>query len=189
MKTIFSRKFLVALGILGLLTPSFLFGNGGDQRVIEGRYIINLSRAPFTPRVGVKTAMLPSFFDIEKNKLVAEDLLVKVRIYRFGGSGEEMRVLLFEKRDIPVKGGVLEGLSYTFAKPGLHEIFFDFAFAGNPQKIYQAPDFLMDVQKPESPEKDTAFSIAFIATTSAIIGGMIGWLVGRKHKNDKLLAT
>jgi hypothetical protein len=178
---IFSKNFLFALGILGLLSPYTLFANGGDQRVVDGRYFINLSRAPFTPRVGVKTAMLPSFFDIEKNKLVAEDLLVKVRIYRFGDSGEEKRVPLFEKKDILVKGGVLEGLSYTFVKPGLHEIFFDFAFAENPKKIYEVPDFLLDVQEPEALKKDTALVIVLTTIISVIIGGAIGWMIGRKY--------
>jgi membrane protein YqaA with SNARE-associated domain len=49
------------------------------------------------------------------------------------------------------------------------------------------PDFLLDVQKPEASEKDTAFIVVLIIIVSAMIGGVIGWLVGRKHKNNKLL--
>lgn len=176
-----SLKFFLVVSVFALVLPSLTFANGGDQRVVDGKYFINLSRAPFTPRVGVQTAILPSFFDIEKNKLVAEDLLVKVRIYRFGGSGEEKRVLLFEKDNILVRGGVLEGLSYTFAKPGLHEIFFDFAFASNTKKIYEAPDFLIDIQKPETLAKNSASTlIAFVAIVSAFIGGIVGWIIGRR---------
>lgn len=172
------KKFLVLAFLSALVSPSFIFANGGDQRIVEDKYFINLSRAPFTPRVGIQMAMLPSFFDIEKNKLVAEDLIVKVRIYRFGSVGEEKRVLLFEKKDISVKSGVLEGLSYTFSKPGLHEIFFDFAFASNPEKIYEVPDFLIDVQKPEIPEKNnTSIPIAIMAS---LIGGIVGWAMGHR---------
>jgi len=166
-----------------IVLPLVSLANGGDQRIVEGKYLINFSRSPFTPHVGVKTAMLPSFFDIEKNKLVAEDLLVKVRIYRFGGSGEEKRVLLFEKRDIPVQGGVLEGLSYTFAEPGIHEIFFDFAFTGNPQKIYEAPDFLIDIQ-PKTKESTPEISLIFFAV-GIMTGALITWMftVRRKAKS------
>lgn len=163
--------------IVALIIPSLLLANGGDQRIVEGKYFINLSRAPFTPHVGVKIAMLPSFFDIEKNKLVAEDLLVKVRIYRFGGSGEEKRVLLFEKKDILVKGGVLEGLSYTFAEPGLHEIFFDFVFASNQEKVYNAPDFLLDVQK--QPDGYNTNQLLVIGFGAIVIGVIIGWFIKR----------
>lgn len=81
MRTIFLKNFLVTLAILSFLLPYTLFANGGDQRVVDRKYFINLSRSPFTPRVGVKVAILPSFFDIEKSKLIAEDLLVRVRIY------------------------------------------------------------------------------------------------------------
>jgi len=180
MKTIFSKNFLVALGILSLLSPSFLFANGGDQRIVEGgKYFINLSRAPFTPREGVKTAMLISIARGETGRPVKDDIILRIRIAKLGGAGGN-REFLFEQKDIFVKGGIHE-FSYTFANPGLHEIFFDFAFAADPKKIYEAPDFLLDVQKPEASEKDTALSIALIVATSAMISGMIGWLVGRKH--------
>ena len=174
------QKTIIILLLILVSVPVISLANGGDQRVVENKYLINLSRSPFTPRVGVQTAMLPSFFDIEKNKLVAEDLLVKVRIYRFGGSGEEKRVLLFERDNILVRGGVLEGLSYTFAKPGLHEIFFDFAFVSNPQKVYEPPDFLLDIQKQETPEEKNVLILVGIA--SVLISGIIGWLIGRRTR-------
>lgn len=171
------KKFLFIL--LFLLAPIAVSANGGDQRIIDGgKYFINLSRAPFTPMVGVPTAMLPSFFDVEKNKLVAEDLIVRVQIARLGGAGSEKRTFVFEKDNIFVRGGVLEGLSYTFAEPGLHEIFFDFVFASNPEKVYKAPDFLIDVQEPEIPVMDDV--LILIAIISAVIGGMVGWMIGRR---------
>lgn len=166
---------LTALFLFVLVLPLLVFANGGDQRVVEGKYLINLSRAPFTPRVGVKTAFLPSFFDIEKNKLITEDLIVKVRIAKLGGA--DKRTFIFEQDNIQVHGGVLENLSYIFKEPGLHEVFFDFAFAADPQKIYQAPDFLLDVQRPVS-----GYSInqVLIAVSGSFIAGLFaGWLIKR----------
>lgn len=158
-----------------IFVPVFASANGGDQRVVDGKYLINLSRSPFTPRVGVETSMLASFVDIEKDKLVSEDLIVKVRIAKLGGGGK--REFLFEKSNLAVQGGVLE-FAYTFTGTGLHEIFFDFAFASDPQKIYEAPDFLMDVQTTggEVSQNTSRFSLRFILSVFA--GVMLGFVVG-----------
>ena len=163
--------------LIPLLIPTLLFANGGDQRVVEGTYLINLSRAPFTPRVGVKTSMLASFFDIQKNKLIAEDLIVKARIAKLGGERSK-RQFVFEQDNIAVEGGVLE-LSYTFTDAGLHEIFFDFAFSSHPEKVYEAPDFLIDVQR--SP-KYGAKPIIGGALGGFAFGLIAGWLIKSKYR-------
>ena len=156
--------------------PAVSFANGGDQRVVEGTYLINLARSPFTPRVGEKTAMLISFVDLETNKLISEDLIVKIRIAKLGGVGTDKRTFLFEKEKIPVKGGILE-LPYTFTESGLHEIFFDFVFASNPQKIYEAPNFLIDVQKQPNGYNTNQILIAVLG--SFVTGFAAGWFVKR----------
>lgn len=158
------------------LVPSFTLANGGDQRVIENKYLINLSRAPFTPRVGVKTSFLASFVDIQKNKLISEDLIVSVRISKLGDAPKGN--FIFEQDNIVVRGGVLE-FPYTFSESVLHEIFFDFAFASNPQQVYNAPDFLIDVQKPEA---DLRSNIALILASffGILLGIIIGYLLREK---------
>ncbi len=159
-----------------LVLPLLVWANGGDQRIVENKYLINLSRAPFTPRVGVKTSFLASFVDIQKNKLVAEDLIVDIRIARLGGEGAAKRTFLFEKEKILVRGGILE-LSSTFTESGLHEIFFDFAFASNPSKVYEAPDFLLDVQKPLHGYNTNQILIAVLS--GFVVGFIGGWFVKR----------
>lgn len=171
---------MTALFLLVLVLPLLVFANGGDQRVVEGKYLINLSRAPFTPRVGVKTAFLPSFFDIEKNKLIDEDLIVKIRIARLGGAGSAERTFIFEKDGIDVRGGVIEGLSYIFAEPGLHEVFFDFVFASDPQRVYKVPDFLLDVQK--SGERLSMRLVFIPGVMGVVFGFVVGWFVARGIK-------
>lgn len=181
MKTILLKIFLVALGILGLLSPDLLFANGGDQR-IAGGYLVNLSRSPFTPIAGTRTALLASFVDIKTGKLIKDDITVSIKIGTGNGSG----AFIHEKKDIPVYGGVLE-YSYTFQNSGMHEIFFDFTFVNDPARtVHELPDFLLDVQKPGTSEKDTALITILIVITSAIIGGVIGWLIGRKYMNKNL---
>lgn len=165
-------KKLILLAML-LLIPTLSSANGGDQRVVENKYFINLSRAPFTPRVGIQTSFLASFVDIQKNKLIAEDLIVKVRIAKQGGAGGK-REFIFEQDNIIVKGGILE-LKYTFDNSGLHEIFFDFAFTSNSERVYEVPDFLIDVQK--NLENKTNYLLVIIGP---VVGFVLGWFLRRR---------
>lgn len=154
------------------LLPFTTFANGGDQRVADG-YLVNLSRAPFTPIAGVKTALLVSFVDLKTDKLIQEDILVSVRIAEGRGS----KTFIHEKKDIPVKGGILE-YAYTFQNAGVHEIFFDFMFTNDATKqVHELPDFLIDVQKPTSGYSANQVLIAICG--SFIIGLLTGWFVKR----------
>ena len=152
--------------ILAFIPTNISFANGGDQRVIEGKYLINLSRSPFTPTVREETAFIASFVDIQKDKLITEDLIVKIRIAKLGEGRE--RKFLFKQENLIAKGGILE-FQYTFNEEGLHEIFFDFAFSSNPQKVYNAPDFLLDIQKASNQETPS---------TPFILGVLLGVIVG-----------
>ena len=170
--------------VSGLLIAAFLpfisFANGGDQRVGDG-FLINLSRAPFTPIAGVKTALLVSFVDLKTGKLIKDDILVSVRI----AEGRGLRAFIHEKKDIPVQGGVLE-YSYTFKNPGIHEIFFAFKFANDPtQKVYELPDFLIDVQKPEIENSIDTKSFVLGIILGVILGLLGGWFSGRKGFSQK----
>ncbi len=159
-----------------VLVPLFSFANGGDQRIVEGKFYINLSRAPFTPHVGIKTSFLASFVDLKTNNLFGEDLVVRVRISKLARD----RKFVFEQGNLRVKGGVLE-LQYTFSDAGLHEIFFDFALASNPEEIYEAPDFLIDVQERKNNDQN---SPPFLGVGGGLLLGLIaGWFIGRRMKN------
>lgn len=174
-----SRLILGIFSVFGLMLfiPRLAYANGGDQRVVEKKYLINLSRAPFTPRVSIKTSFLASFLDIQAGTLIKEDIIVRLRIAKLGGSGSDKRTFIYEQDNIVVKGGVLES-SYSFSDPGLHEIFFDFAFASNPDTIFEAPDFLIDVQPNQN--EQPAGSIILV------IGGVILGLLGSKLFNHFL---
>lgn len=160
------------------LIPALSLANGGDQRVIENKYLINLSRAPFTPKVGAKTSFLASFVDIQKNKLISEDITVNIRISKLGDAPKGK--FIFEQNNVPVKGGVLD-FTYTFSEAVLHEIFFDFAFASNPEKVYSAPDFLLDIQEPDIQSQTNQQTITWTIGGIAL-GFIIGWLLKSRFK-------
>ena len=170
--------------LLGVLWNYSAVANGGDQRVVENKFLINLSRSPFTPRVGAETSFIASFVDISKDKLAEGELIVKIRVARFGGGGK--RKFIFEKANAKAEGGVLE-FQYAFTEAGLHEIFFDFAFASNPQKIYEAPDFLLDVQPTMTQKVSNKFLL--LAVLGGILAGFVGgWLArGKDYFNRGIL--
>lgn len=170
---------LIFMVLAMALIPTLSLANGGDQRVVENKYLINLSRAPFTPRVGVKTSFLASFVDIQKNKLISEDLVVKIRISKLGDAPKGK--FIFEQDNIAVKGGVLD-FPFTFSESVLHEIFFDFAFASNPEKVYNAPDFLIDVQKPESLRTSSRGAVTAIVT--GFFGFIVGWFFRSRYRKS-----
>ncbi|MBI3627678.1 MAG: hypothetical protein HY220_02975 [Candidatus Sungbacteria bacterium] len=174
--------FAIAVHVVAFAMPAS--ANGGDQRVVDGKYLINLSRAPFTPRAGEKTSMLISFVDLESNKLISEDMVIKIRIAKLGGVGSAKREFLFEQSNIKAQGGVLE-FPYTFTETGLTEVFIDFSLASNPQKIYESPDFLLDVQSKESPQSINRFVISFIlmSTIGIVLGFIFGFWSGQRTKS------
>lgn len=171
---------LIFLFLAIALIPVLSLANGGDQRVIENKYLINLSRAPFTPRVGVKTSFLASFMDIQKNKLISEDLIVGVRISKLGDAPKGK--FIFEQNNISVKGGVFD-FPYTFTDAGLHEIFFDFTFVSNQEKTYNAPDFLVDIQQPEIQPQTNRQTISWVVGGMAL-GFIGGWLLQSRFRTD-----
>ena len=167
------KKYLFLLLLIAL--PLIVSANGGDQRVADG-YLINLSRAPFTPIAGVKTALLASFVDLKTGRLIQDDMLVSIRIAEGRGS----RAFIHEKQDIPIKGGVLE-YSYTFQNPGMHEVFFDFKLVNDAaQKVHELPDFLIDVQKPETKNGIDTKSLLLGTSLGVVVGLLGGWLAGRR---------
>lgn len=167
--------FTTLFSITIFFIPGASFANGGDQRVVEKKYLINLSRSPFTPKAHDNVALIASFVDIQTGKLISEDLILKVRIAKLGEGRE--RKFIFDKDNLIVKGGISE-FQYTFNEPGLHEIFFDFAFASNPQKIYNAPDFLLDIQKASTQETPN-LSFSLWLAIGAILGFVGGLFIRR----------
>jgi hypothetical protein len=163
------KKLLLGVFLILALYPVLLLANGGDQRVLGQEYLINLSKSPFTPIAGTKTAMTVSFVDLKTGAPIKEDILVRVYVTKWRGG----KIALYEQKDILVTGGVLD-LSYTFAEPGLHEVFFSFAYVSAPEKTYAPPDFLMDIQPAHKKAPDLILLSGFVAITALAVGFFIG---------------
>lgn len=166
-------RLLVVMG--ALLAFQFAFAHGGDQRVVEGKYIVSVSRVPFTPNVGAKTSLIAYFFDMQKGKLVAEDIIATVRIAKLGEVNAQQQHYLFEQKGMHADRGGLE-FSYAFEEEGIHEVFIEFSFADNPSKIYKPDDFMIDVQKSVA-ERNQTFLLLVVGIGGVLAGFAVSCVI------------
>ena len=160
-----------------LVLPLLTGAHGGEQRVVDGAYIVTMSRAPFTPRVGMPTKLLISISDIKSGDVLDREAIMHIRVARLASPGDAPQ-FVFEEKNIKAERSTL-GYSYTFTEEGFHEIYIDFAFTDNPSKIMSVGDFLLDVQ-PSQPLRDNMSAI--YAAVTGIIGGFV---LGRFVANKK----
>lgn len=149
-----------------LLFPGLASANGGNIRIAEGKYLVNISSAPVTPVAGEKVAMLISFGDVATNELLHQNLRVWLEI-RTKATEE----IVFPKQEFTAEGGVLE-FSFTYPKPSLHELFVRFEKPDEPRKIYESEDFLVDVQEPRG--KSETPRTFLVGMASLIAGFLLG---------------
>ncbi|MEK7630855.1 MAG: hypothetical protein AAB417_02415 [Patescibacteria group bacterium] len=148
------KKILLALM---LALPLVAGAHGGEQRVVDGTYIVSMSRAPFTPRMGVPTKLLISISDIASGNVSDKDAIINLRVARLASPGDEPQ-FIFEEKNIKAERSTL-GYSYTFREVGFHEIYIDFAFVDSPTKVMSASDYLLDVQPAQEAGGDKSFAL------------------------------
>lgn len=168
------KKILFALL---LAVPLVTVGHGGEQRVIDGKYIVSMSRAPFTPRVGVPTKLLISISDIASGNVSDKDVIINLRVAKLASPGDTPQ-FIFEEKNIKAERSTL-GYSYTFSEAGFHEMYIDFAFADNPTKIMSAQDYLLDIQPAQQPRGDNSFVLWGFG---GLLTGMIFTKIALAHK-------
>lgn len=135
--------------LLFLLTAEngYAQAHGGDQRVAENKYVVSLSRAPFTPHVGQKAELTFSFLELATWKSLHEPLTATVRIARLGDVRADRQHYIFQQRDIHTSDGGFT-LDFAFPEEGLHEIFVEFSRDADPGRVYAPQDFMVDVDPP-----------------------------------------
>lgn len=170
------RKVFI-LGVIlawSLIFSASVFANGGDIRIAEGKYLVNISSSPVTPVAGQKVAMLISFGDVVTNELLVQDLHVWIEI-RLKVTEE----VIFPQQEFRAERGVLE-FPFIYLKPGLHELFVRFEKPDEPGKIYESEDFLVDVQESRIREKN-GVSYGLILVPIAFGLGMLAGFLRRRR--------
>lgn len=171
MKTSFF--FLIALLTI-FLASGYASANGGNIRIAQGKYLVNISSSPVTPVAGEKVAMLISFADIAKNELLAQDIRVWIEI-RLKATEE----VIFSQQEFLAQGGVLE-FTFTYPEAGLQELFVRFEKPDEPGKIYETEDFLVDVQESRTSEKNGVSYGLILVPIAFGLGILAGFLRRRR---------
>jgi hypothetical protein len=171
------------------MKPLFLFGtilalflsltpiassNGGNIRLAEGKYLVNISSSPVTPVAGEKTAMLISFADIATNKPLSQPLRASIEIRK-----KVNQEVVFPSTEYPVEGGILE-FSFTYPEPQLYELFVRFEKSDEPGKIYEPEDFLVDVQAPQTSGGNRSAPMGMFVPLAFLLGIALGALMKRR---------
>lgn len=169
-----SMKNVIISGILSfVLFGSFVFANGGNIRLAEGRYLVNISSSPVTPVAGEKVEMLVSFASIEDNTLLREDLRTWVEIRR-----KVNDEVIFPEKEFRAERGVLD-FDFTYPESGLYELFVRFEKPDEPGKIYETEDFLVDVQSQRIQSRGTTLFPMYLVVSS-LVSLLAGWFLGRR---------
>lgn len=153
--------------------PFLVFANGGNIRLAEGRYLVNISSSPVTPVAGEETQMLISFASIQDNTLLGEDLRTWIEIRR-----KVNDEVIFPEKEFRADRGVLD-FDFTYPKSGLYELFVRFEKPDELGKIYETEDFLVDVQNPR-PQAEVKMFSPVIFVVSSFISLLSGWFLGRQ---------
>ncbi len=72
------RRILLACSLL--LIPSALSAHGTMQKIVEGKYVLNLSSAPLAPDAGKRQQNVLSLSDVETNTLIPKASIFTVEI-------------------------------------------------------------------------------------------------------------
>lgn len=158
--------FLFILLFASFLASGYASANGGNIRIAEGKYIVNISSSPVTPVSGEKVEMLISFADVQKNELLPQDLRVWIEI-RLKSTEE----IIFPEQEFRAERGILD-FDFTYPKTVLHEFFVRFEKPDEPGKIYETEDFLVDVQPPRASDTSEA------GDRNPLFIGLFGFFIG-----------
>lgn len=178
MKHVFFLSVLLVVAS-GTVLVSRVSGNGGVQKVVEGKYIVHLSSSPIAPFVGEKISMLISFTDLENN-LLKEEIGVDVILAKKGAEKGDQPALAL--RGLRSTGGVFSSgilsLEHSFLQPGLYELFVKFHFLSKPEKIYEPEDFLIEVREPRMIQQGLASWWLFLLGAT-VVGFLLGFVAAR----------
>lgn len=169
-------KFLLPL-LFGAVFPGIVLANGGNIRLAEGKYLVNISSAPVTPVAGQKTSMLIAFADVATNAPLTQPITAWIEIRK-----KLSQENVFPSTEYPVKGGILE-FAFTYPNPGLYELFVRFEKSDEPGKIYESEDFLMDVQPPK--RNANPMNTFLLAGLAGCAGFFLGFILGQRHTKER----
>lgn len=160
------KHFIISSLIIFFLSAGVAFANAGFQRVVDGKYVVQLSISPLAPFEDEKAQMVFSFSDIQ-GKSLTQSFTAK---FKFLALGDEK--VLFETDEDTIEKGLFP-LEYTFADPGFYRAEASFYFPDVKDKIYTA-EFPLEVKEVRT--QKVFGSKGWLV----LIGGIfVGWILSR----------
>jgi hypothetical protein len=161
--------FLSSLLLFGI--PLLASAHGALQKVVEGKYLVNFTPAPFAPTVGKEQQNMLALSDFQEN-LIEKNSIFNVEIRK-----DEKAV--FRVQNQVAKGGLLP-FSYTYEEPGEYELFITFKIPGD-SNLYEPDHFMIEVlPKPISRGSLMAIWLA--------IGLAVGLLIRRRQPRRRRMS-
>ncbi len=154
--------FLSSLLLFGI--PLLASAHGALQKVVEGKYLVNFTPAPYSPMVGKAQQNMIAISDFQEN-LIEKNIIFNVEIRQ----DEE---IVFTLQNQVATGGLLP-FSYTYEEAGDYELFATFKIPGD-SHLYESEDFMITVV----PQASSGGSLI---VTWLVVGFVMGFLIRRKQ--------
>ncbi|MCA9370718.1 MAG: hypothetical protein KC680_02030 [Candidatus Peregrinibacteria bacterium] len=144
-------RLITIIGVF-LLSTSVASAHGGNQRIVDEKYIVHLTSAPMFPFTGETTQNTITISDLEENflsvPLSAEIVLKKNDVTRW------------ESGPLTAADGFIE-FAITYPEAGLYELFVQFTFEGD-TVTYEPDDFYVQARSPAGTSNNAYILLAGI---------------------------
>lgn len=143
------------------------------QKIIEERYLLNLTSVPLSPDIGVKQQNILAVSDLANN-LITTTPIFDIEISKDGD-------VVFSKEDMTAVGGLL-AFTYIYPEAGEYEILATFRLPDS-DHVYVGDHFMVQVDAGGKAGIDTtAITLIVIAL---VIGGALGFITGRRKADGR----
>lgn len=128
-----SLAFITGLLFLQILPVA---AHGTMQKIVEGKYLVNLSSAPIAPYVGQEQQNIIAISDVATDSLITKSSVFDIELHK-----DDKPV--YVGRNLVGTGGLLS-FHYTYPSAGTYELFIKFHFPSD-SHIYEPEDYWVQV--------------------------------------------
>lgn len=129
---------LLILGLLIGIAPAAASAHGAMQKIVEGRYLMNLTSVPIAPVVGQKQSNIFALSDAATNNFITENSVFFITVKKNGKT-------FYTSPLLTATGGLL-AFDYAYPEPGTYELQAMFRFPGDEYQ-YMPDDYWVQVNE------------------------------------------
>ncbi len=167
-------RLLSLAAFLALALPVTAGAHGAMQKIVEGRYLMNLTSVPIAPVVGQKQSNLFALSDAATNTFITADSVFFITVKKNGKT-------LYTSPLMTATGGLL-AFDYAYPEPGTYELQAMFRFPDDDHQ-YMPDDYWVQVNETPAPAAspvDTAIIALLIGIVLGACGAFFLWRARRE---------